>query len=376
MLNGALRAGYRRWLRDPVRMASFGWVVHARRARHASGVAPSSALEHLPAPGAYVPIAVRRPDFLVERPPQTALLRDFLANPNLRPYQPAVVRVRDALVQAPSMVHRWRGIALLEGLLDDPRNIAYPRPLFEFETLGLRRASRHRAGLLLALPLHTNFYHWLIEQLPRLLWLEQVPGHDELPLLVPRSAPRFVVETLARAGLQQRVQWLDAGAHRFDELVLPGLLSPPSHPSPLAVDWLQRHLPTGCLPGRRRLYISRRDAPTRFATNEDEVFALLARHGFERVAMSEHDTQAQARLFAEAEIIVGLHGAALTNLAFCHAGTRVVELFQQGWFTNAFYHLALIRGMRYGYVVCPVDGAGQRVPMAELESVLLQALRG
>ena len=48
----------------------------------------------------------------------------------------------------------------------------------------------------------------------------------------------------------------------------------------------------------------------------------------------------QARLFANATAIIGVHGAALTNLLFAQPGTKVIELFppsaqEPGMFTAA-----------------------------------------
>ena len=72
---------------------------------------------------------------------------------------------------------------------------------------------------------------------------------------------------------------------------------------------------------------------------------MLAGYGFESVEMSKYDFAEKVALFAHADVIIGLTGAGLTNLIFCQADTKVIELFPSSYVTY-FYasvagHLAL-----------------------------------
>lgn len=380
MLNGLrrwIKAGYGQHLRERVKSWARRWIVFAGRVRPASSLHADAGRSIIVSERGYGPIEVHEPEFYVHRPDQTALLRGFLANPNLRAFQPSIVRAAGVRVSSPEMVHRWHGVSFLEGLLGDPENLSYPRLVVDFELMPLRRARAWPEGVLLALPLYSNYYHWMVELLPRVQLLDDHPAWSRLPLIVPASLPSFARESLRIAGLADRVVFLPNGLHRFDSLLVPSLLSPPSHPSPRAVDWLRTRLGKPMLPAdqrRRRLYVSRRDAGARFACNEAAVEAMLGRFGFETVVMSGLSVEQQIALFASAEVIVGIHGASLTNLAFTESGACVIELFQEAWFTNAFYHLATIRGHHYGYLVCPRQGAGLVVPVDLLEALILQAI--
>jgi capsular polysaccharide biosynthesis protein len=369
-----LADAYGRHLRERIKELHFRWLVLAKRVQPAGPHAARGEVDLLESARHYAPIAVQMPLFRIDHPSQTGLLKHYLDNPNLKPFSPFIVAAKGVTVSAPAMIHRWRGMAFVEGLLGDPRNMSYPRVVRDFESLPLRPSSVSQAGVLLALPLYSNYYHWMIELLPRLQLLDEHPQLAGLPLLLPAEAPGFVQESLRLAGCLGRIQLLARGAHRFEQLYIPTLLSPPSHPAPYAVSWLRSNLGQRPLeaprPRKRRIYISRRDAPSRFASNERQVEALLAGFGFETVIMSDFSLEGQIALFSSAEMVVGLHGASLTNLAFSDTGTYVIELFMAGWFTNAFYHIAMIRGHHYGYLVCPQDGAGQHVPIPELETLM------
>lgn len=100
----------------------------------------------------------------------------------------------------------------------------------------------------------------------------------------------------------------------------------------------------------KRLYIERGQARSRRIVNEPEVIQLLSTYGFTPMRMDGRSVAEQAKMFWNAEAVVGMHGAALTNLLFAQVGTKVVELFpyelhEPGMFTVAthsrlqYFHL-------------------------------------
>lgn len=369
-LRASIKKLYVRHIRHTAKSSCERWVTTLQRARPASVFGGHSDVEILATAAGYEPLQIPAPAFFLDRPDQRAQLRYFLQNPNLRSYSAKIVKARDILVAAPSMAHRWHDIAFLEGLLDDEGNLSYPRLVLDFETAPIRRRRRWPCGILLALPLYNNYFHWMMELLPRVQLLDSMPEYQHVPFIVPSAAPSFVKETLRLAGYCDRVQFIDRGIHEFQTLLIPSALSPPSHPSPAAVAWLHRHLGQHIRRGNRRIFVSRKDALTRRLTNERDVESVLSRHGFETVIMSDYNVEAQVQLFSESEFIVGIHGAALTNLAFCFPGTHVLELFLDGWFTNAFYHTSLLRNLSYGYLVCEKVAQDQRASPEDLDTLL------
>ena len=78
----------------------------------------------------------------------------------------------------------------------------------------------------------------------------------------------------------------------------------------------------------KRIYISREDAKKRRAiSNEEELNALLERHGFIRISFSELPVREQIAHMRGAEAVVMPQGAAVTNMAFCSPHTKVLELY-------------------------------------------------
>lgn len=102
---------------------------------------------------------------------------------------------------------------------------------------------------------------------------------------------------------------------------------------------------------RRRLFVSRGDNRIRRMIGEDEVWRRLERLGFERFVPEAVDHRAQVERFGDADVIVAVHGAALTNLIFAQPGATLVEIFPANFVKSTFLWLSRRMGMRYVPVI-------------------------
>jgi capsular polysaccharide biosynthesis protein len=78
-------------------------------------------------------------------------------------------------------------------------------------------------------------------------------------------------------------------------------------------------------PNDLKIYVSRSDADHRVVVNEAEIVNLLKEYGFTVVAPGEHSLAEQVELFGRARLIVGAHGAGLTNLVWARQNCTVLE---------------------------------------------------
>ncbi len=281
----------------------------------------------------------------------------------------------DVLLHMPSAVHTASGWIVRESLLS-PTILANPKYWALIQSLVWRHARRLEPGILAALTWNHNFYHWMVEILPRLSMLSRCRA--DLPLYVGESTPPFVAASLELLGLRDRVEWLPDGVYQAESLIVPSRMSLALHPTRAAVDWLRDQLrdrASAAGPGRL-IYASRRDAAIRFAVNEDEIAAAMERLGFEEVAFSGLSLAEQIRVMSSARAVVGAHGAALAHLAFAHDDGMLVEFFEEGHAMPCFYHLANLRRFTYGCMACPREGLGYRVDVARLEGLVRRMMRG
>lgn len=209
------------------------------------------------------------------------------------------------------------------------------------------------------------YFHWMVEMLPRLfLGADLARQHDGTLLMLPIKSA-FQWETLSLVARDTRVAFTEADVTHCEEALFPDHMIQQGEQlrvySPLMGLGFDRLLTGFRIPDtkrRRRLYISRRDAARRHVLNEDALEPTLRRHGFEIVTLSGESVARQAALFREAEIVIGLHGAGLTNTGFCQAGTPVVEILPIGSrFLSPYYRLAGLRDLPY-LCLAGHDGAG------------------
>lgn len=208
-----------------------------------------------------------------------------------------------------------------------------------------------------------NYYHFLTDVLPRLELLRRAGAEPDAYAV--NRVTRFQRDLLDHLGLTaDRCLGGDKYPHlRAEELVVPSLPDADLRTPPWIVPWLRsRFLPVDAGAGapRRRLYVGRGDTKhTRRVDNEAALLAALDPLGFEAIDPGALSPAQQVRVFAEAECIVGPHGAGLTNLAFASPGAAVVEIFAHDYVNECFWALATtVPGLRYRYLV----GDGTRAP--------------
>lgn len=108
----------------------------------------------------------------------------------------------------------------------------------------------------------------------------------------------------------------------------------------------------------RKLYVARIDLTTRPMRNEAAVIQEVERRGFEVVTPGSLPLAEQIALFRGANLVVGPHGAGLTNIVFCEPGTIVYELLPTHFRNACFCNLATIAGLPYWADAFTSEGEG------------------
>jgi capsular polysaccharide biosynthesis protein len=206
-----------------------------------------------------------------------------------------------------------------------------------------------------------NYWHWMMDCVPRyrLLAAAGVETNDAMWLIDHRRLP-YQLETLKALGIaEQAVIVSERGTHlEAESLIIPSLLNPvlTTETITYSAESLE-FLRTTFLPGgegRRepesgsgeRIYLTRGTVGRSFA-NEEEVAGFFADRGFQLLRCEGLSVREQARAFANARVVVGLHGAALTNVVFCHPGATVVEIFVPDFIHPYYWTISRQAGLRY-----------------------------
>ena len=118
----------------------------------------------------------------------------------------------------------------------------------------------------------------------------------------------------------------------------------------------------------RRVFASRGASSLRRLANRQALEAAFAAEGFEVIDPGALSFEQQVRLFDAADVVVGEHGANLTNLVYCRPGALVLELLhptEMGWGALCFLTLAETRALLHRSVIGDaLEGDGWQVDVA------------
>lgn len=221
------------------------------------------------------------------------------------------------------------------------------------------RALRVPSLLLFAEEWSQGYFHWLCDALPRLWALQPYWGSHAVWL--PRAYDlEYVRTTLQLLGLAP--QFFEAGTYLYaKDVQLATMVAPPGNYRPAALQDLYAALsqaaataPATPLPFAEvptALFVSRAKAPRRFIAQEEQMLEMLAPLGVQLVYMEDLDMLQKLQALRHCTLLIGLHGAGLTNMLFMPPGGAVLELrFAEDGHNNAYFSLAHAMGHRYYYL--------------------------
>jgi hypothetical protein len=253
----------------------------------------------------------------------------------------------------------WHGVVFRNLKLFRP-SIVHPRLVPEFVgAFLLRQWRRHSRQVMPAEPValvhdqwsFNNYYHWMVDTLPRLLVLQRhFPGCQ---LLVPEPTPAYVRQTAAMFGFERLLPVSRGEVLQVPQLLLPELAAFPGYQDPELTratrEVVLKALGGSAQPGGRRIYVSRARQKLRRLVNEAALEPMLRQYGFETVFFEDLSFEQQVTLLQQTAVLVGVHGANLTNMLFLAPQATVVEIMNQDpeGINLCYYHLAASLDLRY-----------------------------
>ncbi len=206
-----------------------------------------------------------------------------------------------------------------------------------------------------------NYAHWLVDDLTRAKALGNHLGRERAAVIVldayfPQidAVRSDSLKAVIGESADVAISFIDKKVpHFFDRLYY---VSPSSYPpllkAPAGIQFLYDRLKglRGDSPSAapKRLFIGR-NALWRNLINAEEVADFFTECSFSAVAMGFDSLTfaQQVQLFSNAEIVVGVAGAAMVNTMFCRPSTRVFYLAGEGFVDPWYWDLAAVKGHEY-----------------------------
>ncbi|QIL77254.1 glycosyltransferase family 61 protein [Hymenobacter sp. HDW8] len=257
----------------------------------------------------------------------------------------------------------WNG-TVLKGLRVLVSSLPQPRMEAEFTgTFLLRQLSSRNAPELKAGPVGLafdswsgNYFHWIAEVLPRLMLLSKQQPNC-LILLPGPTPPEYVTYTVDALGFKNTFVLGPSDIVHIRDLWMPARPGRHGYMVPSLVREVREAIMTylhsylfPSLKATRRIYVSRNRQQWRHLTNESEVLKVLERYGFETIYFEGLSFVEQVRTMYETSIMIGIHGANMTNLMFMTPGTNVIEMMSETYLNPSYLSMASSIGVFYSVV--------------------------
>ena len=179
-------------------------------------------------------------------------------------------------------------------------------------------------------PWYGNFYHWLIWCAPRLLLLHRTLGISNFYFPLGASRYPFIVQTMALLGLNSdAIVEVPVGSHQAQTVVAVQDFVPHSSVYSLIAKCAVDASPFGLEHNTvRGYYLTRGDdvSNPRELANEDQIVEICRLQGLIALNPASLTLAEQIRLFSATSLLVGIHGAALSNMVWLPKGSHVLEI--------------------------------------------------
>ena len=282
--------------------------------------------------------------------------------PNSRLYtdriQDAAVIIDNKIVEGPSFQFRYIKDTNFIINSKSKNNIVFKK--------GTPRKLKNLKGTVLSLLTggagNTNYWHWLFDVLPRVGLFSKVYNLNEVDyFLVPDLIKRFQYETLNSLKIPtNKILSSEKYRHiKVEELIVtdhPVVTTGNATNDILNIPvwitkWLQEKFIIKDKKIKNKIYIDRADDKLRSINNEEEIKKYLSSKNFVIIKPHEISFLDQVNYFYSADCVVGLHGAAFANIAFCNPSTKIIEL--KGLHAGmAIENLAKKNNLNYYSIAC------------------------
>ncbi|WP_266204805.1 glycosyltransferase family 61 protein [Pontibacter kalidii] len=228
-----------------------------------------------------------------------------------------------------------------------------------------------------------NISHWFVDVLPRLHLLRESGLYDKVDwFYVPSTRYDFQRETLELLGIpQEKIIAGDKFPHIAADCIIASTAPRGNHT--LVPKWLCDYLQEAFLPYAEEenelitpdtpyLYISRSDSKIRNILNEKELLEALEPYGFRSIVSSGLNIKEKIRLFSRAKVVLGATGAGLISMIFCKPGTKMIEIFNEGFVIEPFYDIATKIDLDYDYIICQGNKRVRNADQGQREHLVVE----
>ena len=186
-----------------------------------------------------------------------------------------------------------------------------------------------------------NYCHWMLDVLPKIKICLKNFKLKEIDYFYVQNNLEFQKESLSKLKIPEN-KIINANKYKHikaEKIIAIShhvykngdyILNAQKNQPQWSINWLKKIFVKNknIKKNKGRIFIDRSDSISTHCKiiNNKEAIALLKKYNFKILKLSNLNLIDQVNIFNKASIVVGVHGAGLTNLAFCKKKTKVIEI--------------------------------------------------
>ena len=210
---------------------------------------------------------------------------------------------------------------------------------------------------------HKNYFHWLYDILPKINICSKNYNLNEIDYLYMSKLEEYQKSTLEILGYN-KFKIIDSNKNRHiqaNEVICSEhpwykkgfILEEAKNIPEWIIEWISDSFINHGKQFRcsEKVFIDRSDSAffhCQFINNR-EIINFLENKGFTSYKVGQLSFQEQIYLFSNAKIVIGAHGAAFANLAFCKKNTKILEIKPKKH-PNFFQHISKIKELDFNLI--------------------------
>tara|TARA_B100000989_G_scaffold152945_1_gene114097 strand:+ start:45 stop:1139 length:1095 start_codon:yes stop_codon:yes gene_type:complete len=210
---------------------------------------------------------------------------------------------------------------------------------------------------------HKNYFHWLYDILPKINICSKNYDLKKIDYFYISKLEKYQKSSLEILGYKN-LKIIDSNKNRHiqaDEIICSEhpwykkgfILEEAKRIPEWIIKWINE---TFLSHGRQfncneKIFIDRSDSAfsNRQFINNREIINFLENEGFTSYKVGQLSFREQVYLFSNAKVVIGAHGAAFANLAFCKKNTKILEIKPKKH-PNFFQHISRIKELDFNLI--------------------------
>lgn len=209
-----------------------------------------------------------------------------------------------------------------------------------------------------------GYFHWINDVLLKVIIIKKLKIFNKFPVILPKNLnSSFHFDSLRLLNINFIVQKNNL---KIKEAIYIPDVSPSGSPRPKLVNLLRNNLiKKNNTNKNQKIYISRKKS-RRSIFNEPELIKILLKYNFKIYFMEDLKIVDQISLCNSAKIVIGMHGAGLTNCIWMKKNTTLIEIRPRDeLYLNCYFTLSNILRLKYYYFFCDKKSIFKTINNAE-----------